>query len=81
MDDFHIHHLTFFGQNVNKLDGGQIKDGAAYSLLALSLFTVVLATFVFKLVIQKEREDAAAAHHRRRDNNPKHHHHHLFLQQ
>jgi hypothetical protein len=59
-DDFHIHHLTN-GRNKNQFTGGQIDDVAAfYPLLALSLFTILLAAFVFKLIIEKEQEESAA---------------------
>lgn len=58
-DDFHIHHFTN-GRSNNQFTGGQMDDVAAlYPLLALSLFTILLAVFVFRLVIMKEQEESA----------------------
>jgi|NOAtaT_7_FD_contig_31_976050_length_391_multi_3_in_0_out_0_1 hypothetical protein len=57
-DDFHIHHFTS-DRNRNQIVGGEINDVAAfYSLLTLSLFTLLLAAFVFKLIIKKEQEES-----------------------
>ncbi len=58
-DDFNVHHLTN-DRNKIQIAGGEFNDVAAfYSLLTLSLFTILLAAFVFKMIIKKEQEESA----------------------